>query len=177
MPIFARTKLILQDDCFNVSNPELKLDYTGPNPQKVYNKIKDTFHTIFGVKEEERVQETEYSWNREGDKEIFNAKWEIVKDMDKYSYLLFRLKMNGFAQQTKKGKIGKVKIDINGVVRTEYPQDSFWERSIFYELLRVFWHKTFYHDKRLDYQEQCKNIITTFLNELKSFLNLLPERI
>lgn len=177
MPIFARTKLILQDDCFDVSNPDLKLDYTGPNPQKVYKKIKSMFQTVFGVKEGERVQETEYSWNRQGEKEIFNAKWEITKDMDKYSYLVFRVKMNGFTEQTKKGKQGKVTVSVDGIVRTEYPQDTFWERSILYELVRVFWHKTFYHEKRFDYQDQCKNIMTVFLNELKGFFNLLPEKI
>lgn len=175
MPIFARTKLVLQDDCFDFVNPDMSLSYTGPNPQKAYKKIKEMFRTVFGTKEGERVQESEYNWNREGGKEVFNAKWEIAKDMDKFSYLVFRVKLKGYVDV--KTKQGKASVSVDGVTRTEYPQDTFWERSIFYELIRVFWHKIFYHEKRLNYQDDCRNIMSVFTNELKHFFNLLPERI
>ena len=177
MPVFSRTKLLLHDDCFDQGTPDLTLNYSGPNPQKAYAKVKEMFTTVFALKGNERIQEIDYSWNRDGDKETFNVKWQLVKDMDHFSYLVFNIKLKGQATHGKKGPEGKATITIDGAIRTEYPQDTVWERSIFYEIGRVFWHKVFYHEKRADYQNECRDIMSLFINELKSFFNLLPERI
>ena len=179
MPIFARTKMILEDDCFDVtvSKPQLSIKYSGPNPQLAYNKIKEMFREVFGLKVNERVQEKEFTWDRKGNVEKFKVKWEIWKDMDKFSYLRFTIDLSGYAEATEGGKEGEAKVEIDGVVRTEYPQDSLWERSVFYEIARMLWHKVVYHDKRQDYQDECRDMMMTFVSELKAFFNLLPERL
>ncbi|MEM5793000.1 MAG: hypothetical protein QXY45_01400 [Candidatus Aenigmatarchaeota archaeon] len=175
MPIFARTKLILHEDCFNFAGPEMYLKYKGPNPHLAYNKIRELFWTVFGVKESERVQEEEYVWDKQGKKETFSVKWHVTKDMDRLSYLYFVIKMKGFLEETQNGKEGEVNVDIIGVLRTEYPQDNIWERTIFYEMARVFWHKVFYQDKREKYVDICRDISNRFRNELKAFFNLIPR--
>jgi len=175
MPIFARTKMVIQDDCWNVAGPEMKLHYSGLNPHLAYQKIREMFWTVFGVKEAERVQEKEYVWDKKGKKETFKVAWEITKDMDKFSYLYIRVKMNGFAEETEGGKIGELDVEIDGFLRTEYPQDTIWERNIFYEMARVFWHRVFYQEKRWEYLDVCRSLMMKFRNELKSFFNLLPK--
>jgi len=175
MPIFARTKLILQENCFDFASPEMTLKYKGKDPQLAYNKIRESFWTVFGVKETERVQEMDYTWNKDGKRETFSVDWHITKDMDKNSYLYFKVRMKGFAEEAKDGKEGELNVEIAGVLRTEYPQDNIWERSIFYEIARTFWHKVFYQEKRFDYMDICREISTNFRNELKSFFNLIPR--
>jgi len=175
MPIFARTKFIIQDDCFDFAGPEMELKYEGPNPERAYQKIRELFWEVFRVKEGERVQERDYTWNKKGKRDEFNVGWHVVKDMDRFSYLYFKVKMKGFSEQKNGGKEGKLNVEIVGIVRTEYPQDTLWERSIFYEIGRVFWHKVFYQEKRFNYQDQCREMSTRFRNELKAFLNLIPK--
>ena len=90
MPLFARSKLIIHDDCFEgaaFSGPELFLKYKGKDPQLAYSKIRELFWTVFGVKETERVQEKEYNWDRVGKRETFSVRWQVVKDMDKRAAL------------------------------------------------------------------------------------------
>lgn len=176
MPLLARTKMIIQDDCWNVAGPEMKLHYSGLNPQLAYSKIREMFWTVFGVKEGERVQEKEFKWDRKEKKEIFNVQWDVSKDMDKFSYAYFRIRMNGFAEEAEVGKVGELDVNIDGFLRTEYAQDEIWERTIFYEMGRVFWHKIFYREKRLEYQDVCRSLMMAFRNELKAFFNLLPKR-
>ncbi len=175
MPIFARTKLIIQEDCFNFAGPEMYLKYKGKDPHLAYNKIRELFWTVFGVKETERVQERDYTWDKEGKKETFSVAWHITKDMDRLSYLYFKVNMKGFAEEAKDDKEGEVNVEIVGVLRTEYPQDNIWERTIFYEIARTFWHKVFYQDRRDKYMDVCREISTRFRNELKAFFNLIPK--
>ncbi len=176
MPIFARTKLIMQDNCWD-PQPVLKWEYRGPNPHLAYTKIREMFRTIFNVSETERVQEKDFVWDRKGKREDFFVSWEISKDLDRFSYAYFRINMKGFAEETDSGKEGKLSIELDGYLRTEYPQDTFWERSIFYEIARVFWHKVLYQEKRLEYADVCRSLMGKFLNELKGFFNLLPRAI
>lgn len=178
MPIFARTKMILQDDCWNVAaQPVLKLEYSGPNPHLAYQKIREMFSTVLNVREEERVQEKEFNWDRKGKREDFSVSWDVAKDLDRFSYIYMRIHMKGFAEEKEEWKEGKLTVQIEGFLRTEYPQDTIWERSIFYEIARVFWHKVVYHEKRLEYMDVCRTLMGRFINELKSFFNLLPKMV
>lgn len=176
MPIFGRTKMILHDDCFNFAAPDIAFKYKGPDPQLAYEKIRECFTTVFGVLESERVQEKDYIWNREGKKESFKVSWSIVKDLDKFSYLYYVVKMSGYSEETPDGKFGEVTVEIASFLRTEYVQDNVWERSIFYEMLRVFWHKVFYQEKTMEYLDLCKSIANKFKDELRAFFALNQKK-
>jgi len=52
-------------------------------------------------------------------------------------------------------------------LRTEYPQDSVWQKSILYEMLRIFWHKSFYIDQRNKYMEDGRREMARFVEEVK----------
>jgi hypothetical protein len=176
MPMFARTKMVLQDDCWDIAaQPILTLNYSGPNPHLAYQKIRELFRTVLNVNEAERVQEKEFKWDRKGNKEEFSVSWDVAKDLDRFSYIFFRITMSGSAEEKEGGREGKLSVSIEGYLRTEYPQDTLWERSIFYEIARMFWHRVIYYDKRREYMDICRKLMSTFVNELKSFFNIMPK--
>jgi hypothetical protein len=175
MPIFVRTKLQIHDNCLEPGMPRLTLSYSGPNPQNIYKKIKELFLSVWKVEPSE-IQEKNFSWDRTASSEKFNMNFEVVKDLDRYTYMLIVVDLSGEAKPSKEfGKEGPATIRIAGAIKTEYPQDSMWQRSIFYEMFRIFYHKVIYQDTRMKFLQDCNSSIMTFQEEIKSFLNLLPK--
>jgi len=176
MPVFARTKLLISDDCMKPpGGSALTLKYSGPNPQNIYEKSKDIATTVWAL-EPGAIQEKEVNWDRTGIAEKFTIKMEITKDLDLFSFLLIRMEVDGEAKPSRDfGKEGSASLKIETIIRTEYPQDTLWQRSIFYEFWRVLYHRLVYDDMRKRYLQECKENTIRFQEELKSFLNLLPK--
>lgn len=174
MVIFARTKLTIEEDCM-LPTPKLWLTYSGPNPQKVYPKIMEILKSVLKIKPE-NIQEKKYNWDRSGVPEKFSGEIEAFKDIDRFSYILMWIDFNGSVRPSKEfGKEGDVRVVLDGVLRTDYPQDTVWERSLLYEIFRSFWHKIFYEEKRTMYKEMCRDSMLTLQTEIKNFLNILPK--
>ena len=178
MPVFARTKLLIHDDCLAPpGTPYITLEYTGPNPQNIYKKIKELLMTIWKVGPDE-IQERDVSWDRSSALEKFKVRFELVKDMDTFSFMMVTVSLSGEAKFSRQfGREGKATITIESALRTEYPQDTIWQRSLFYELFRVLYHKLIYEDTRKRYLKQCKEETLRLQEELKTFLNLLPKSV
>jgi len=175
MPVFARTKLMIHEDCLVPGTAFLTLNYSGPNPQELYTKIKEIFFTVF-KHEAGELQEREFSWDRSGGKERFKVRFDLTKDMDTFTFVQMLVDLDGEAQPSRQfGKEGTAKIQIEGRLRTEYPQDTLWQRSLFYEMFRVFYHKVIYEETRRRYKDQCRDWCMKFQEELKAFLNILPK--
>jgi hypothetical protein len=158
--VWARTKLMVHDDLLK-PRPRMTVRYTGPHPEKFYQEIPLLLASMFRV-HEHNVTEKKFEWGK-GDPEKFSIKWEINKDLDKFSYYWVDVSLSGFVS---KGH-GTADIIIDGALRTEYPQDTIWERSLFYEMIRMLWHTTFYHAKRVRYLMEGRRLLTTFADELK----------
>jgi len=174
MPVFARTKLIMEEFCITL-RPRLIFTYTGPNPQKAYQKLMDILVTHIAVPRE-NIQEKDFRWDRGGETENFSAALEVVKDYDKFSYMQMTIEIKGVLKPSKEfGKEGNVSIVIEGIVRTEYPQDTPWERSFPYEILRRLYDTILYKEQRKRYTDICRDQMLTVQNELKTFFNLLPK--
>ncbi len=174
MVIFARTKLTIEEDCM-LPTPKLLLNYSGPNPQKVYPKIMELLKSVLKIKPE-NIQEKKFEWSRSAVPEKFSGEIEAFKDLDRFSYILLWVDFSGSVKPSKEfGKEGDIKVVIDGVLRTDYPQDTVWERSLLYEIFRSVWHKIFYEEKRFRYKEVCRDSMLTLQNEIKSFLNILPK--
>lgn len=165
--VWAVKKLVIHDDLLEPV-PEVRLNYSGSHPLKVYDEAKDLLIKIFGVREED-IQEKSYNWRTtpEGRK-IFKVKWELIKDLDKFSYYRISVGLEGSELDEK----GKMSLDISGGLRTEYPQDTVWERSLIYEILRMFWHKVFYESKRSTYLKKGRKKIQRYIDNLKAFFKL-----
>jgi hypothetical protein len=176
MPIFARTKITIEDDCLKPPGvPYLTLSYSGPNPQLLYRKVKELILTVWRSDLNE-LQEKEFAWDRSGGGEKFSVRFELTKDLDTFSYLEIIVSLSGEAVPSKEfGKEGSATIKIDPKVRTEYPQDTLWQRSFFYEMFRVFYHRVIYEDARKRYKDQCRADAMLLNDEIKAFLNIIPK--
>jgi len=175
MPVFARTKMVIHDDCLTPPVPFLTLDYSGPNPQNLYKKIKDLLINVWKV-EPGDVQERTFDWDRTAAGEKFSIKLEATKDLDTFSFFFITISLSGEAKHSREfGREGSAKIEIEPKLRTEYPQDTIWQRSLLYEMFRVFYHRVIYQSTRERYLRQCRELTERFQEEIKSFLNVLPK--
>jgi len=176
MPIFARTKLLIEEDCMAPPGVVyLTLNYSGPNPDKLYTKIKEVIYTNWAIEMNE-LQEKDFSWDRSGGGEKFSVRFEVFKDLDQFSYEYIVIVLSGDAKPSKEfGKEGSATIRMESRVRTEYPQDTIWQRSLFYEMFRVFYHRIVYEDMRRRYKDRCRENLMKFHDEIKEFLNILPK--
>lgn len=167
--VWARTKLLIWDYIFEPVK-DIKVEYKGPGTEKFYKKINELIRTIFNVPDA-YVQEKNYSWEKGKDTERFEVEWEITKVLDVYSYITIEIALKGFAVNGD----GKVSIRIKPRLITEYPQDTVFQQSILYEMGRRFWHKFFYHHKRMEYLNFGKELITSFESAVKHFSETLRE--
>jgi hypothetical protein len=182
MPIFARTKLIIHEDCLEVpgtplpSREFLSLEYNGPNPQIAYYQIKKILSQVMKVPESE-VVERDFSWDKSTEEEKFSVSFEVIKDLDRFTFIRVTLSMKGKIKPSKEfGKEGSLRVDVDGVLRTEYPQDTLWQRSLIYEIFRTFYHKFIYEETRKKYKQQCVELLYQIYSNIKEFLSILPKR-
>jgi len=158
--VWAKTKLLIHDDLLKPLQA-MKINYEGPNPEKFYKEIPLLMQQIWRV-HGHNIQEKKIKWQK-GDPENINVEWEISKDLDNFSYFYFEITLK---IKKSKGK-GSAVISFSPVLRTEYPQDSMWQRSLIYEIIRVFWHKVFYTNKRDKYMQEGRRLSTLFIQKLK----------
>ena len=168
--VFARTKIVLEDNCFEEEPGGVTMRFVGPNPTKIYKKTYELMKAAFNVPDSD-IQETDYNWGKgkEGDK--FKVTWWLHKDMDVFSYLYIRFKLSGQGNE----KTGQATLEVRGLLRSEYPQDTVWQRSLFYEMLRTFWHRVFYRKKREEYAEECRHSIVFMQKKVKEFFEELRK--
>ncbi|RLI96308.1 MAG: hypothetical protein DRO99_04655 [Candidatus Aenigmatarchaeota archaeon] len=166
--VFARSKLAMEDNCFEEQPGSITLRYVGPNVPKLYKKAYDLMKSVFRVTDSD-IQETDYSWGKTSTGEKFKVEWWLHKDMDLFSYLYIRFRLDGEGNE----KTGHAKLEVRGLLRSEYPQDTVWQRSLFYEMIRTFWHRIFYHKKREEYAEECRHSEMMFMAQLREFLKEL----
>ena len=163
--VVARSKLLIQDDLMR-PRPVFRIKYAGPNPTKLYKEIPEILASVFKV-HVGQIQEKQISWSK-GDPEKFKIVWEMDKDIDRFSYYMVELEMDG---SESKG-VGSANISLkDGILRTEYPQDTVWERSLLYELLRIFWHKVFYWSRREQYIRDGRRMIAQLVEEIKKVIH------
>jgi len=175
MPTFARTKLQILDYCF-LPYRKVHLNYTGPNPQLAYEQVRKLIKQVFKVTDGD-IQETNFVWDRSQAEEKFKITMRILKDLDKFSYYDIEVEVKGFAKPSKEfGKEGQVEVAIEPRLMTEYPQDTWWQRLVIYDMFRVIFHRVFYQEKRKKFIEECKDNTALFFDQLKAFFNLLRKK-
>ena len=156
MPVFARTKIVLQEDCYREKPERMQIKYVGPNAIKLYHKSYDLIKAVFRASDTD-LQEEKYNWGK-GDKEKFSVRWFLHKDMDVYTYIYIRFDVSGSGDE----KSGNATIKVKPVIR-----------SLFYEMMRTFWHRFYYHKKRQDYAEECRHGVIMFQRQMNEFFREL----
>jgi hypothetical protein len=167
--VYARTKMVMQDNCFPKDPGDVILRYVGPNVPKIYHRFYDMIKSIFNVPDS-AIQEERFNWGK-GVTEKFKMSWFVHKDMDQFTYIYLKIAASGEGDE----KAGNASIRIKPYLRTEYPQDTLWQRSLFYEFIRTFWHRMFYHRKREEYNEECKHLTIMLQRQLQELFRELRE--
>jgi len=162
--VWASTKLTIWDYIYR-DVKTMNFSYKGKNPELLYKKVKELLQDVFGIVPG-GFQEKSYSINKTDNGLEFEAEWEAIRQLDDFSYLKVDITIRGFSS----GGIGKVSISYRPVLMTEYPQDTFWQQSIFYEILRRMWHTLFYRKKRNEYYELGRELSEKFESELKEYM-------
>ncbi len=174
MPVFARSRILIHDYCL-VPRPGATLEYTGPNPQLAYEQIRKLFGSLFNITEKE-IQEREFKWEKVAGGESFHVRFETIKDLDTHTFQDITITIDGNAKPSQEfGKEGSVRISFEGKIRTEYPQDTVWQRSLPYEMIRTFYHKMIYQGIRKKYVEECRALLLQFSDEMRTFFNIIPK--
>ena len=167
--VWARTKLLIWDYVFEPVK-QIKIKYTGNNPEKMYKKMNELMRTVFNIPEA-YIQEKNYTWEKIEGKEKFDIGWDLSKILDMFSYIYVEISLSGF---TENGQ-GRVEIVLKPRLITEYPQDTVWQQSIVYEMLRRIWHRAFYHHKRMEFLNMSKETLVTFERSIKNYMEKLRE--
>ena len=172
MPAFARTKLVMYDNCFEENPGEIYLKYVGPNPGKLYHSVYNLIKSIWRCADGD-IQEEQYNWGKKGEADKFKIRWYMHKDLDKFTYYWIRFDLSGEGDD----KEGKASVKFKPVLMTEYPQDTVWQKSLFYEMMRTMWHSVFYKEKRRNYLENCRDLTSLFTKKAKEFFEDLMKGI
>ena len=167
--VWARTKLLIWDYIFEPVK-DLKINYAGKHPEKFYKKINELIRTVFNIPDA-YVQEKLFNWENEKDTERFEILWEVNKILDLFSYVTVEVDLRGFSTAGE----GRASIRIKPRLITEYPQDTIWQQSIVYEMLRRFWHRLFYHHKRMEYLSLGKELLVNFEGSIKHYAESLKN--
>ncbi len=158
--VWARSKLVIEDSVI-APRDTIIIEFKGIKPEKFYHAIPKAFMAAFRT-DAHHLQEKKISWSH-GETEKFKIVWEGTKELDSFTYITFNIELSG--SQIKGA--GDATINLVGILRTEYPQDTVWEKSVFYEMIRVFWHKSFYTAQRNKYLEEGRRWMASFVEELK----------
>lgn len=165
--VWGRTKLLIWDYIFEPVK-DLRINFNGPHPDKLYFKVKEFMKAIINVPDA-YIQEKNYVWEKGKDSERFEIEWEVNKILDSYSYIVIEITLRGFVA----GGEGKADVRIRPRLITEYPQDTLWQQSIVYEMLRRFWHQRFYQNKRMEYLHLAKELLVNFETAVKKYMEEL----
>ena len=175
MPMLARQKMMIEEEIYPPKgmakgSPRSILTYVGPNPGKLYPKMREFVKAVFNSTDADLHEEI-YDWGK-GETEKFRVRFFLHRDLDKFSYYFIRFDVKGEGTE----KSGKGSVTIRPLLRTEYPQDTLWQRTIFYEMVRVFWHRAFYHNKRREYLWEGRNLLNMLQDQLKEHFKDLREQ-
>ncbi len=165
--VWARTKLLIYDYVFEPVK-DIRMSFVCKTPEKLYPKINELLRSVFNVPDA-YVQEKAYSREMGKDAERFETEWELNKILDMYSYITIEVDLTGFSS----GGEGKATIRIKSRLITEYPQDTIWQQNIIYEMFRRFWHKFYYHHKRMEYLNLARELVKSFETNVKSYVETL----
>jgi hypothetical protein len=166
------SKLVIWNELYKRgAKPGLKnLGYTyeGKNPDRLIQFLPRLVRLVFNPStwQQKEVNVKQISPS-EGS---YSSIWYLFKDLDTYTY--FRVDVE-LSIKWKDGH-GTAKIKLGEpVILTEYPQENAWQKSFFYEILRMFWHTYFYNKKLMAHMDWGRLQVSIFEEKLLHFFERL----
>lgn len=147
-----------------------------PNPHNIYSEIMNILVDRINISKND-INEEKYEHSKK-EVEKVHTEIEATKPMDKFTSIVLEIEINMTLKPIHKEEIeyvGDLSIQIAGFVRTDYPQDTALQKSILWNAFRSFYEKALYGDIKGDYMNLCTKYVRNLRDELKRYLNLLPE--
>src|SRR3989344_4003346 len=91
---FARTKLLIEENCFEEEPGTVEMKFVGPNVGELYEKMHSLMKSVFNVTDSD-IQETSYNWGKTEKCEKFKIRWWLHKDVDNFTFFFIRFDLAG----------------------------------------------------------------------------------
>lgn len=156
-------KIVLVDDC---QSPErwIKLKYSGPDPWAIAKKISDSIKPFFHVSSS-GVGNSRINWDITGENISFYSVWWVKRKLSRYSSIKIYIKIQG--EKNKVTNMGNFVLRLRGDVETKFEG---W--GLFVKPVWNIYSYLFYNKRKRQYIQQCRDFITSYMNEMKKNFNL-----
>jgi hypothetical protein len=158
-----------EDECL-APERRLRVDYTGPNPFKVCQVIRDMLIKIFHAGAPD-LWERDFRWDTTADPRAFYMRTYCNKAVDQHTTMFIEITIQG-EQPVDERKSGKVTIFVGGRLRTEYNLDTAFKNSPIYKAWRWLYNMYFYSEVRRRYLTMCGELISKLVDQLKEVYSL-----
>jgi hypothetical protein len=159
----------IEDDCIAKSS-KITLNYNGPNPFSIYQRVKNIIKLVMLVKGED-IWERDFRWTNIGDPKSFFIRLYVSKKLDLRTSMLFELVFQG-SQPSDPNKNGNLTLSISARLITDYKLESAFQQSILYRNLLRLYHLLFYNEVRRSFLNNCGEYIDKIFERIRSELKL-----
>lgn len=160
-------KFILEDDCL-VPARTLRINFTGPNPFRIYPPIRRILGTLLEIRGK-NIWEREFRWDFSTDPRDFFVRIIAKKGCDAWSNVYIEIVFQG-KQPVDPTKDGELIVLITPKLITSMPEDTVWQRTPIYKALRWVYLRTFYNDARRLLLDYCVSWTYKLRNEMQKLL-------
>ncbi|MBI2542646.1 MAG: hypothetical protein HYW24_00450 [Candidatus Aenigmarchaeota archaeon] len=165
---------VLEDDCL-APDRQLRIDFKGPNPFKVYGSVGTFLRNIFDVRGKD-VWEREFRWDITSEPREFFSRFIVKKSYDYWSVVYAEVIMQG-KQPSDPNKDGEMTVLLRSILRTESPENTILEMSSISKAMRWLYFRTLYNDVRRNLIEECRIKTTDLAGAIQKTLGIAPETV
>jgi hypothetical protein len=163
------SKLTIKNELYKRDSKPGEIDlvytYEGKNVKKLIQFVPKLIKTIF-------VPTTWQQKEVNVKKGTYSAKWHVFKDLDHYTYFRVDVDIDIKFNEDE----GKAKIKLGEpIIISEYPQETYWQKTFLYEILRVSWYNFFYRKKLGNYLNWGRLKISCFEEKLFKYFDKLRK--
>ena len=166
----------MEDDCLT-PEASLIIKYKGVYPFKAYLVTKKFMRELWQV-EAKDYWEREFRWSGQNDPAGFICGSYVAKPLDRFSEVIAEVWMQG-SQPKDLTKEGQVEIRINGVLKTKFGGNGFFQdyRNPFVRTFYWFYNWYFYQHRRREHLEfWCKGKMHELKRRYLEVLNMTPPK-
>jgi hypothetical protein len=155
-------KIVIVDDCLAPAR-FVYLDYSGPDPFGVSNKVKGMLNRFFSVSTA-GISETNFNWSAEGDPIGFYFTWWVQKPFGR-SIMRIDIKVQGSKGKIK--NVGNFTMELKGEITSRFGYATSFLKPLWW-----IYTYTFYNRRRRNYVDMCKDYIMGFRAEIAKHYNI-----
>jgi len=163
-------------DDLNIPKEVKSINYSGPDPFRVYARVSPLLQIIFQSKGED-IYEEDFRWDdfKASDTHNFYFRFALEKRLDKWTMIRFVTRVFGHQPKDPSAPNGKMLIETLGTLRTEFPVGNDWLSKAFFIPFLWIYHYLMYNQIRRRYLLWTSTRIERFMNELRALLGIMQK--